>query len=376
MASFDTPLGPTSISRIAGSGGQARSLQMLQPDQVYRAIVEQVNAGALVLRIGELNLRATTDLKVVAGQALLVKLNRQTQPHSLEIIRVFPVAHANPQPRPAAHPGRSFKDRIQHLVSRQASPLLLFSLIEDIGDTHYFPDGLRNAIEAISQHLLTPAALANPEALQRAGTNSGMWHEALLRAALKQPTRLSTLSRDQKSALLAMQELRNSNEGLAELMGAGFASTLAQVTDGVLARLNLQQIQSVLEAEQGQSFWTLDLPVRLREEVILIAMTVRREQKGQQQNAAQRSWEVELDTDLPQLGRLRISVFLRQQHLSVSLEAMRHSTVNLFARHLMQLESQLRDNGLKVETLLSRPMPSGSSYADQPWFSNLLEVSA
>lgn len=378
MSQLDGSL--SSIVRLTGGGTHQPPAFNLLAGQVYRATVEQVNAGAVLLRIGELSLRAVTDVKVMTGQTLLLKMNRETAPPSLEIIRVLPMPTHQASRQQQAPPEKSLNNRIQSLLSRQASPLMLFSILEQLDAQRHSPELIASA-EAVKAHLLSPRQAGDPALLQAAIDKSGLWLEALLRALLTDPGQAIRLQDDLKFALLRLRALQGnaSAPGLAQLLDEGLASTLSQITEGVLARMSLHQINSVLQAEQGHLHWSVDLPLHMADQTTLLSITIRREQgrnNGKENSdPARQSWQVELDTELARLGPVRISLFLRQQQLSVALEASRNNTVDLFAQSLLSLEEDLRDRGFRVETLLSRPLPAHAHSAGDPWFENLIEVS-
>lgn len=376
MSQLDGSL--SSILRLAGSGTHQSPQYNMLAGQVYRATVEQVNAGAVLLRIGEFSLRALTEIKVVPGQTLLLKLNRNSEPPSLEIVRVLPLPQQQPQRNYQRPEEKPLNSRIQALVARQASPLMLFSMLAGL-DPERYPAELNASLEAIKAHLLVPAQVTDPALLQVAISKSGIWLEAILRAILVDPGKAHLLQDDLKVALLRLRVSRapGQSSGMAQLLDEGLASTLSQVTDGVLARMGLHQINSVLQAEQGHQHWSVDLPLRLADQTIVLALTIRREHGAEDENGrrAEHSWHVELDTELTRLGPVRVSVFLRQNQLSVALEASQKGTVNLFAQGLVDLEQNLRDQGFKVETLLSRPLPANEPAAGDAWFENLIEVS-
>lgn len=375
MSQLDGSL--SSILRLSGSGThQSPPFNMLS-GQIYRATVEQVNAGAVVLRIGEFSLRASTDVKVVPGQTLLLKFNRNSEPPSLEIVRVLPLPTQQPHRHQQVREEKPLNSRIQSLVARQASPLLLFTLLAGL-DPERYPPELKANLDAINAHLLSEQQVTNPAGLQNAISKSGLWLEAILRVIQADPSQVAQLQDDLKVALLRLRANQGSGAGggISQLLDEGLASTLSQVTDGVLARMGLHQVNSVLQAEQGHLHWSVDLPLRLNDQTIILALTIRREHgRDGEEGRELHSWHVELDTELARLGPVRASVFLRQHHLSVALEASNDKAVNLFAQGLVELEQNLREQGFKVETLLSRPLPANEPAAGDSWFENLIEVS-
>ncbi len=145
---------------------------------------------------------------------------------------------------------------------------------------------------------------------------------------------------------------------------------IQQHTLGSLAKIQLQQLHALNHlADQADNSaspshsWQMELPVRIHQEVHPLQLhfhsqwvdEAEEKTKGETTNQRIRQWQVMLNFDLPDIGRLYTQIILAGENLSANFWAERDSTLEKARTKLADLQSQLEQQGLKINQLLCLP---------------------
>ena len=388
---FSNDIKLSGVSWPSAGAPQRGGAGALQPGQVVRARVEQIQpGGTVILRFGDLTVPVMTHLSLSRGQELLLKMISAEPRPSFNILRVAPPAQEPvlrqpvvPVANDTGFPG----PQIQALVSKQLPLSSLLSFLQL--PTEHAALSPQMAAQFGSYSKLWPVLqdLVQPQRLLRALADSGLLLEAKL-ARLQTPENAAAgfspaaamsalMSSDMKLSLWQFLAIGNTVQGQLALPPdvQKIREKLRRLVEGVSAQMSLRQLHSVNQAEAGNLHWCMELPLTLGGQYCPLTVTINGERalSGQE---AQASWQVELAIDLEPLGPLLVSVYIRDQRVSVSLQAERESAVESLQAGLSELEANLQGQGFDVEALLSRPMSKAPRKSELSEFHHLVAVSA
>lgn len=126
---------------------------------------------------------------------------------------------------------------------------------------------------------------------------------------------------------------------------------LARQVEGVLARGQVQQLNSLHAEQQSRPMWALELPLRTPEGIDLFDLRIERDKHFTEEYSEVMPWSITLAFDLKGLGPVRAVVSLRGEQISTRFWAERADTNLLFNQHLDVLHSQLNHAGINVGKL-------------------------
>jgi hypothetical protein len=155
----------------------------LQPGQVIRARVEQIQpGGTVILRFGDLTLPVMTQLTLSRGQELLLKMISAAPRPSFSILRV--VSAQEPARRDPVAPVASESgfpgQQIQALVSKQLPVSTLLRFLQLPAEHAALAPSVAAQWGAYSKQWPVLQDLVHPQRLLRALTDSGLLMEAKL----------------------------------------------------------------------------------------------------------------------------------------------------------------------------------------------------
>ena len=143
-----------------------------------------------------------------------------------------------------------------------------------------------------------------------------------------------------------------SNASLAQMTDPKLmADELLQQIDGVLARMQGQQLQSLQAEQQGRQMWMMELPVKHEDGVDLFDLRLQRDGKENEQGEQEQSWSMTLAFDLEGIGPIRVQVGLIAEAITSNFWAELPETRRLFHEHIEHLRSRLNQSGLEVNDL-------------------------
>jgi len=331
-------------------------LKSWQVGQVLQALVtDKFPSGQLVLRVAGQQITATADIPVQKGAVLTLEVNRLTPIPTLKIINA-PVADG-------ASVGR-LNGELQLLLpqllpqqGRVLDPLLtLFATSQGANILALL--GLKNAdIERLLKQVHRAEQLVDPKLLKMAVEKSGLFLEAQLQQLVASGGMLPP--GDLKAELLRL--LGRVNRKLKEQpLGTDNETTLLalqelkQDLEGALARITLHQLAICHPDDSGQQAWSFDIPVRFKESVATLFLSIYRDNQSRGQAPEQQDWKATLNITLPKLGAVEAELFLRGNKVSVVIFSEQARAIELINAQMDQLRVGLESRGMDVSVLLGR----------------------
>ncbi len=367
-----------------------------QVGQILQAIVQgRKQQGYLLLKIGNNTLSASTTLAYQSGQKLKLQVIENRKSLVLQ----------NLEPGKAGSKETTLEQLLEQLL-RQALPKqdklqsLAKNLNQLLSKLQAPIQGLSTTSKPVFEQLLStqralPGAeqLVNPRLLKQTIKDSGLFLEAKLAALLPladKPTGTTTtnpIRTDLKANLLVLantieQSLKTNQEELAIKLKASVSSdtknvdknygqrnieaandvkvvellSLRRAVESAIAKLQLNQSQAIITAEQSSPIWVIDLPIVDEQHENMLELKIRHEEAESQQDSRTRKWTVTLSFDIAPLGKIHVQLKLLGEKLSSSIWAEQILTNNLIRQHLSYLEKRLQQSGLNVVTINQHPV--------------------
>lgn len=207
--------------------------------------------------------------------------------------------------------------------------------------------------------LADPQRLTTAEGLRQAISQSGLFLEARLARG-----DTTVLQQDFRAGLLrllgAVQEQMAAPATAAPRSGAASAPALnpslllelSQHIEGALARVKVQQLQTLSAQNGPDPAWLLELPLRHGAEQQVMRLRIQRE-GGNNHGSGAPGWSVRLHFDSAQHGGVDSVITLLGGKVGVSFWAEQPETAARFQQRLEDLRGQLQHAGLEVEHLRS-----------------------
>lgn len=241
------------------------------------------------------------------------------------------------------------------------------------------PEQIKTLATELLNRLADPQRLTTADGLRQAISQSGLFLEARLARGDS-----TVLQQDFRAGLLrllgAVQEQMAAPASAAPRSGAATVPALnpslllelSQHIEGALARVKVQQLQT-LNAQAGPDpAWLLELPLRHGTGQDVMHLRIQREGGNSGGNGAP-GWSVRLHFDSAQHGGVDSVVTLLGGKVGVSFWAEQPATAARFQQRLEELRGQLQHAGLAVEHL--RSVTGRAPLNDEPVPSGLLDLS-
>lgn len=331
-------------------------LKSWQVGQVLQALVtDKSPSGQLVLRVAGQQITATADIPVQKGAVLTLEINRLTPTPTLKIINA-PVAGG-------AQSGRlsgELQLLLPQLLPQQGKvldPLLtLFGTSQGANILAFL--GIKGAdIERLLRQAHRAEQLIDPKILKIAVEKSGLFLEAQLKQLVSTGGMLPP--GDLKAELLRL--LNRVNRKIKELPRGGgndvmllALEELQQELEGAVARITLHQLAVAHPEDSGQQTWSFDIPVRFKESLVTLSLSIFREGQSKDQASESQDWKASMSITLPKLGLVEAELFLRGNKVSVVIFSGQSEMVSLINAQMDQLRAGLESRGLEVSVLMGR----------------------
>lgn len=366
---------------------QQRLITLQQGSASGRQLSSALQAG-LPLQLTQLSINgqpllALTSQSLQVGQQLQVQLQTAAQ---LVLL---------PPPETRAGTRALLADSYRDVLPRQQPLQHLLQLVQNLRNLppaqqqSLLPAPVRQSLAAISQHIHTPAQLADPKQLQLALANSGVQLEARLQQLPGSGAQPNLAPLDLKAALLQLAQrlpapgsapalpLTTLLHLLKHLSGPAAADaklsqdqllqSLQQQLQGAIAKLQAQQLhslsQQLSQPDQPLSqHWSIELPVRLGEQIQPLQVRIDEdwiEREPDKENDSteptapvkERLWTVMLSLELPEHGKFHAQLKIIRDSVSASLWAEQLQTLQTARAHLDLLRQRLTGAGVNVVAL-------------------------
>lgn len=343
-------------------------------------VVSSAPDGRATLRIEGTLVQAQTTVALSAGQPLHLKVVTDGGQPVLKVVQP-----AVPPAAPPATDAATLTQALRAALPRQ-QPLgpLLADLSALVAQTGSKPQGVPAPIVELARGILaqlpTAPQASTPDGLKRALRQSGTFLEAGLArppAASEQPPAPADL----KAGLLRLvAELRTQTpvQGPANPISAASPSgapALLDKIEGALARIQANQLNSLVAETTDKPAWLVDLPVRQGDRVDVFRLRVEEDRAARRGEAESAPWSVWLDFDLAGLGCVRAQVRAQGESVSASFWTEQDGAAALFSRHMDVLHRELTAAGLSVGQLAAQAGAPAWAPAD-PTVAGLLNEKA
>ena len=125
--------------------------------------------------------------------------------------------------------------------------------------------------------------------------------------------------------------------------------TLIKQVDAGISRTQLHQLNSLLEPEGGKLGWSMEIPVKIDDELHSIHLQLEKEPGADED--AEPVLTVNLALDLERIGPVYARITIIADNVGVVLWAEREETYKLTQQHVENLEGNLQKSGLKPDNI-------------------------
>jgi hypothetical protein len=313
--------------------------------RLLRAVVEARSPeGAVTLRVGGFLLEARSELPLRPGQSLTLQV---AAGGPLTVLRVVPEATTDTAETDAINRA------LRQALPRQGE---IRPLLDALAGLTRAPGLLPPAATALADRLLSNLppvqTLTDASALKQAMLDSGQFLEARLARGDAAPTRdlkamllqLQTLLRDAPSAP-ARGDAPGNIPPAADTEGAAIAG-LQQCTEAALARLVLNQIDSLPRDASAATPLVVELPLRWGERPGVLRLHIEPDDAARRETRAAPGWTVWLSLEPGDLGPVHCRLQLSGECVSTAFWAEREATAALLRDNLDELQAGLQREGL------------------------------
>ncbi len=296
--------------------------------QVLKAsVIKQLSNTTLLLKIGNTQLTAKTKLSLPPGSVLQLKVVTKSEQPLLQIIN-----------------HRSSKTETSLTVLRQTIPKQtplsdLFPALKLVDQR--LPQVIQHAVQSLQMGLTSRMDLLNPEGIKKALIQSGTF----LESNLKDPKFAVSVDGDLKGKLLRLSDLLL-NENKNQKNNAVKNSILSLLTDNkampdlqrhvesALARIQLNQLNSLPHDEQHSQVFLMELPIKENENIDVLSLKINEEEQQTSEQESSKRWSIKLSFDLNTLGSIHAKLTLGDEKIKASLWAEKETTFNLIQNNL------------------------------------------
>ncbi len=157
---------------------------------------------------------------------------------------------------------------------------------------------------------------------------------------------------------------------------ADLINNLLKTVESALARTQLHQLNTLADLESGKLAWTLELPIRHKEEIDIIKMRIQRDANNS--NTAQsQPISVTISVDLENTGPIVAKITLLNSELSIGFWAERNQIFNLIENNAENLATRLLDSGINTcDINCHQGIISADLATDPPPSDGLLDIEA
>ena len=362
-----------------------------QIGQVLNAIVvSSSDAGEPVLKIDGQTLKASSPQQLKEGELLKVQVLDTSSRPLLKLI-----AHT----KPATLTERLEFQLRQDLPRQQKLSLVTNKLLQISNNiplqntSNEVPGRLSHQIDETVRLLPRLIDLTKLAGLKKAIADSGLFMESKILQSLSQPMPPAgklpspVLTSDLKAGLLRLenvvtQELkgrpernqadiqapRARNENIPVKMVSEQTITqpesdnrvelaaLKTVLNSAVAKIQVNQGQTIISHEQSTPQWIIDLPFTDNKRAGLLELLIGRESVDPAADNQDKAWSVRLQLDLRSLGKVTIMLKLKQGHLNSIIWAEQESSNTKIKTQLGKLNQDLHNAGFHSVSLQQRPL--------------------
>lgn len=283
---------------------------------------------------------------------------------------------------PALGDEQRIREALKQLLPMQTSPALLLNHLlqiqANVDPEASVADTLKRLAQDILRSIPLREHLTEPARLKQAVDQSGLFLESKLAALLSGKPEIS-LADDLKLKLNKLLDLVNQQSNTATdtpqqrddtLLKEGLAKL-----HGALAKLTLDQLNSLPKDESVKQGWILELPFLEQQLADSIELQIERDQTGDAEQR-QKNWAVSITITPPELATIHCRVSCYDGSINTRFWSDSADAVDKINSHLDYLRQQFEQKGLTTGFMDAQQGQPNATDNTKPTLTNLLSVKA
>jgi hypothetical protein len=246
---------------------------------------------------------------------------------------------------------------LKQLLPRQASAALLLNQLQltlpNLQNSASVAETLKQLAQEILAAIPPQTQLSVPEQIKHSIDQSGLFLEAKL-AELLSGQGGAAFQDDMKAKLvkfvaLLKLEIAAQTQPSSEKQSGEILKELLQKADSALAKLTLDQINSLPKEELPKQTWSLELPFFFQDLAHSLHIEIEQDKPGGKHNnqeQAQKYWAVSITLSPPELGTIHCRISCYDGAVNTRFWSENPATVANIADHLDYLKNQFELKGL------------------------------
>lgn len=249
----------------------------------------------------------------------------------------------------------------QFLPVNEKSSVLLNKLINnltELNNNKTLSNELKVIVKNIIEKIPDRDLLTNGNTLKQVLEVSGLFLESELVEQSSQTAILASISvEDYKANLLRLisvlkQELKDCERQTIRKTDIELLSGIQSKAEKNLAKITLDQLLSLPNADDTTQIWRVDIPFLDRQQTATVSLNIQKH-SGQPKSDSQNSWSVKISLELVALGSINCTILYQDGSISACFKSNRLQTVQLIEQQLDQLKTQFEKAGLLTNHLVA-----------------------
>ncbi|MCQ8106326.1 flagellar hook-length control protein FliK [Methylomonas sp. SURF-2] len=372
---------------IAANPPANTGLNQLPPDQALRAVVIGFSGDKLTLQLPAAAEKAPLQLSLNAQQLIMLKpdggeADPRTDPAGLKAGTPVSLRILNGGDNPmvaltainASAAGEEvITNALKHLLPLQSSPTPLLNQLRHIMPQLRADASVSETLKQLAQEILLripgKTLLSDPEQLKHSVDQSGLFLESKLLQLLS--GKADHLPRDDFKLKLSelIQLLSRELNGQAVDKPRDNLELLRdslQKAHGALAKLTLDQLNSLPRDESSKQVWMLELPFFDEQQAQSVKIEIEQDKTGDAENSP-KNWLVNITVTPPGLSTIHCTVSCYDGTVNTRFWSEAADTVLRINRHMDYLKLQFEKNGLSAGFMEAHQgQPAGSGGIKNP----------
>ena len=360
------PSPPTTSSPTGTTAAPTNSTQTAaQPpaQTLPLATVDLKNTQQLTLNAKQLLLVTPENPSTAFSKASTAVLNQLTlgSQMTLQVVKAgaAPVLALTLPEKIEAWPEQNIIQLLKQLLPSQASPAVLLNQLQlslpNLENSTSVAETLKQLAQEILAAIPAQSQISTPEQIKHSIVQSGLFLEAKL-AELLTGQGSAALQDDMKAKLLKFVGLLKLELSAQTQPGSNKQSTeilkeLLQKADGTLAKLTLDQLNSLPQEELPKQTWSLELPFFFQDLAHSLQIEIEQDKPGAKPNnpaQTQKNWAVSITLNLPELGTIHSRISYFDGAVNTRFWSDSPATVANIAAHLDYLKNRYAEKGLST----------------------------
>lgn len=299
----------------------------------------------------------------------------------LEVVQTGrqPLVNVSLAPQAADISEQKITELLKQLLPMQASPAVLFNRLAETLPAAFNSPTIAETLKQLAREILAAIPrqpqLADPQQLKQNVAQSGLFLESKLAELLSGRTGI-TLHEDMKLKLLKLvdtlgRELATAGGRESGADGDDLLKDLLQKANGALAKLTLNQFNSLPNEESAKQGWIMELPFFHQQRTETVRIEIQQEKRKKTDNS-EKNWAVMITITPPELATIHCRLSCYDGAVNTRFWSDSAGAVEKINAHLIHLKQQFEQKGLKTGFMEAHQgKPSISSSMKQP-LTNLL----